>query len=117
MRKYDRARFYTKHLLNGVPRFDFNSTAWVKYRKDIKKLSTEVYVVTKANENRIWKISDQFYGSFDYWWLLCLVNDILDPTSEIPAGKHMVIPRLSDLEVFYQKIVLKSKGVLVARQQ
>ena len=32
------------------------------------------------------------YGSVDLWWLICSSNSIIDPNTELNAGKQIKIP-------------------------
>lgn len=57
------------------------------------KDSTDVvYVVENAYENRLDLIASMFYGEPRLSWLLAQYNSIIDPTSEIIAGRMLLIP-------------------------
>jgi hypothetical protein len=51
-----------------------------------------IYVVENFYENRLDLISAVFYGQSRYWWLLAQYNNILDPFSEVEAGRVLFIP-------------------------
>lgn len=44
------------------------------------------------------------YGSEQYWWLICLVNGVVDPINEIAAGMNLIIPTKADLDAFIKKV-------------
>lgn len=51
-----------------------------------------IYVVENFYENRLDLISAVFYGQSRYWWLIAQYNNILDPFSEVEAGRVLFIP-------------------------
>lgn len=51
-----------------------------------------VYTVENFYENRPDLISSVFYGEPRYWWFIAQYNKILDPYSEITAGRILLIP-------------------------
>lgn len=52
----------------------------------------ETGVVPTGVENRPDLISDVFYGTPKYWWLLMLVNNITDPFEGFNIGDTIKIP-------------------------
>lgn len=59
-----------------------------------------VYVVENFYENRLDLISAVFYSEPRYWWVIAQYNNILDPFTEVSAGRILLIPtptRLSTL--------------------
>lgn len=51
-----------------------------------------VYTVENLYEGNPQVISTLFYGEPRYWWFICQFNNILDPISEIVAGRVLIIP-------------------------
>lgn len=51
-----------------------------------------VYAVENFYENRLDLISAVFYGQPRYWWLIAQYNNILDPATEVEAGRVLFIP-------------------------
>ena len=37
-------------------------------------------------------LSYRFYGTIEYWWIICRFNDVSDPTSMPVAGTYLRIP-------------------------
>ena len=54
----------------------------------------EVGYVPAGYEHRPDLISNVFYGSPKNWWLLMLVNSIIDPNEGFKLNERIVIPRL-----------------------
>lgn len=51
-----------------------------------------IYVVPPAGEYRLDLISTQFYGVPDLWWILAIVNNVIDPVVAVPAGTSIRVP-------------------------
>lgn len=56
----------------------------------------QYYTVTKSEENRLDIISNMYYNTPKYWWIIALANYILDPF-DIPVGTNLRIPPLLSL--------------------
>jgi len=54
----------------------------------------EVGYVPAGYEHRPDLIANVFYGSPKNWWLLMLVNSIIDPNEGFKLNERIVIPRL-----------------------
>jgi len=44
------------------------------------------------------------YGIEDYWWILCLINGIVDPINEINLGDSLIIPNTGDINAYFNVI-------------
>ena len=64
----------------------------------------QYFTVTKVEENRLDIVSQKYYGTPRYWWVIALANYILDPF-DVPLGTSLRIPPLTSL--------YKKGGVLV----
>ena len=51
-----------------------------------------IYAVENFYENRLDLIASVFYNEPRYWWVIAQYNNILDPFSEITAGRILRIP-------------------------
>jgi len=54
------------------------------------------YVIQKEEEFRPDLLSEKFYGSPFYDWLICINNGIKDPLKELTKGKRIVIPDINN---------------------
>jgi len=82
---------------------------WVRFPKFIDQKQVATFRVNQAREFRLDLIADDFYSDTSLWWLLALVNKILDPVSEVSIGKVLIIPSLVDIEDFYQAIQARKR--------
>jgi hypothetical protein len=57
------------------------------------------YVVEKFYEGRIDLIASVFYNEPRLWWLLAQFNNILDPLTEVTAGRVLLIPAKSRIDM------------------
>lgn len=62
-------------------------------RNNFKRDKTDrAYTIENIYEGNPQVISTVFYGEPRYWWFICQFNNILDPISEITAGRVIYIP-------------------------
>ena len=54
----------------------------------------DVGYIPAGYEHRPDLISDIFYDTPEYWWLLLLFNNIIDPFEGFRAGDRILIPKL-----------------------
>jgi hypothetical protein len=64
------------------------------------------YIVENFYTGRLDLIASVFYNEPRYWWVIAQYNNILDPFSEIVAGRILLIPQMSRL----QQMLLTQKG-------
>lgn len=56
-----------------------------------------IFTVTQPWENRLDKISAQFYSTTRFWWAIAQINNLVDPLTEIPVGTQLRIPNRARL--------------------
>lgn len=92
-RKYEnlsRYRVYRQILSDDTYLESFN-------QKEIEKSDGDVYhIVTKQEENRLDMISNNYYGTPEYWWILAIANNFIDPFV-LTSGTSVRIPPLDVL--------------------
>ena len=54
-------------------------------------------------------ISWNTYGSHDYWWMISIANQMVNPESEIIPGMNLFVPTATDVGAF--------NSLVTARQQ
>lgn len=102
-----RQRLWSKEVVDNNLEYDFLGNKNI----DFKSLPTPAsFVVTAPFINRIDLISYQVYGTVDLWWLICIVNDILDPFSEVTLGKTLKIVTLDAYYNLYNKNITVPKN-------
>jgi len=72
-------------------------------RRFVMDYPVTYYRATADDEMRMDLISYKTYGSVKYWWIICFVNGIHNPLTDIKAGDLLKIPNVLDIYVFYKK--------------
>ena len=62
---------------NGVSITDI--THRLDMLKTVQDYATMYYPVTIAENATPEKVSEQYYGTQDYWWIVCAINKVIDP--------------------------------------
>jgi len=52
-----------------------------------------LYTVPQAGEGRLDLVSQQFYGTPELWWVIAMVNNLLDPLVGFTVGQTVRVPR------------------------
>jgi hypothetical protein len=82
----------SRYVQGGVSETQNVRIEWWERSVFAKDPSDRVYVVEPIYEGRLDNISNAFYGDPRYWWVLAQFNNILDPASEVVAGRALLIP-------------------------
>ena len=73
------------------------------------KRDAATFIKYRAQDNeRIENISQKFYSTPDFWWILCIFNDIRNPFYDLPLSENQIIElarRLGDEERKYPEKV------------
>jgi hypothetical protein len=72
-----------------------------------------VYTVENFYEGRLDLISSVFYNEPRWWWVLAQYNNILNPFSEVVAGRILLIPSKSRLPLMLNN----RKGGIPSKKQ
>ena len=62
---------------NGVSIADI--THRLNMLKTVEKYATMYYSVTIDETSSPEKVAEQYYGTSDYWWIVCAINKVIDP--------------------------------------
>jgi hypothetical protein len=83
-----------KRSHRGKPLQDLvNSKEWKSFLvDDLESYEYKVAIVPANMEFRADLIALAAFGSEKLWWLICTVNGIIDPMTELIAGKQIYIP-------------------------
>lgn len=93
----DNAIYFKESLSNlfniynkdGINFFNINRTFVIDIPKEVEKNYVTYYI---ASENEFWtNISYKHYQSIRYWWLICKVNGITNPTIGPKSGQVIKI--------------------------
>lgn len=102
----ERTILYQKILLEGNTEFDYIDSNL----EEMELTTTEKLVINSVYENRPDLISFQFFGNFDFGWLVAYHNDIVDPLTEFVSGREINIPSIEDYYRFVNRN--KKKGII-----
>ena len=81
-----------RYVGGGVTETNNGFLEWWERYSFAKDSSDTVYTVENANENRLDLIAAIFYGDTSLSWLLAQYNNIIDPMTEVTAGRLLLIP-------------------------
>lgn len=65
------------------------------------------YRVTSSDHMRPDIISYKVYGVVEFWWVICLVNSISSPLTDLVEGLVLTIPNKLDIYSFQRKYRLR----------
>lgn len=84
----------TKRFHRDKPYMDLvSSKLWKAFLVDgLKKYDYKISVIPASMEFRPDLISGAAYGTEKLWWLVCTANAIIDPNTELVAGKQILLP-------------------------
>lgn len=83
---------YSRYVAGGTTEYANGFVEWWERFNFAKDSSDTVYVVENFYENRLDLIASVFYKESRYAWFLAQYNNILDPFSEVTAGRVLLIP-------------------------
>jgi hypothetical protein len=97
-----RDSYYNVLSYKGDLQLDLLSSTFKDFKNYIKRRMIRVITINEDMENNADLISYKFYGTSNWWWLICYVNNITDPFTELTRGTEIVIPDLSDISNYIQ---------------
>jgi hypothetical protein len=100
MDKFNRTNFYNEESVDAIIERDMLTNTTDVFNN---KTDYSFYVIKDYDLLRPDLISFRLYGSLAYWWILMKVNDIEDIWNDLYVGKVLVIPKFSDIEIYYDK--------------
>lgn len=82
----------SRYVQGGVTETQNSRLEWWERSVFSRDATDRIYIVENIYEGRLDNISAVFYGEPRYWWVIAQMNNILDPASEIIAGRALIIP-------------------------
>jgi hypothetical protein len=82
---YHKGKIIATSLHTGLP----------QYLRNLSKLSYEVGYIPAGYEHRPDLISDLFYDTVAFDWLIMMFNNIKDPFQELNVNDRILIPNLT----------------------
>lgn len=95
----NRTKFYNKTVVNNIQEVDLLYHNLSKFKM---KYDPTYYRADTTDVMRPDLISYKNYGTIRYWWIVCLVNNIHNPFSDITVGAIIKIPNILDIYDFYK---------------
>ena len=87
-------------------------------KNSIKSDKTDIiYYVEKKYENKPHLLGYVFYGDELLWWIICQVNGIIDPLTELTEGLMLRIPTLDRVKAQLFSNNVKAGGISSTRNQ
>jgi len=103
LNRFSRGNFYGSVVdPNGRTIIDPINFSFSEFYNFIKDKEALIHRVTEDQEAMPDLISFINYNSENYWWIICFINKISDPLTELPPGKILGIPLLNDIEEYFQ---------------
>ena len=100
----DRTKFFNIATVGGINELDYLDHPLSSF----EIVHTPVYYKTDEHDvGRPDLISFELYRTVKYWWIICLVNNIVNPFTDIVVGSILLIPHLADIYDFYKKFKVR----------
>lgn len=96
----DRLNLYNVVEVDGKQEYDYLSHDLNSFQVNYP---VQLYIVTEDDLLRPDLISYKLYGSVQYWWVVCYMNDIDDVFKDLEVGMQLSIPHILDLLDFYKE--------------
>lgn len=96
----NRLLFYSEFDNDGTKELDYLYNSLSNFEQNYE---STYYRVKESDVYRPYLISYNLYGTVNYWWLICFVNNINDVFYELQVGMLLEIPNILDINDFYQK--------------
>lgn len=97
----DRTDLFTVATVSGNTELDWLSSPLMTYT--FQNLTT--FTVPSYMVGRLDLVSFAAYGVPDFWWLIGIVNNIMDPFDDMSSGQVLKIPSLNEYFTFYNQNV------------
>jgi hypothetical protein len=82
----------SRYVHGGSTEIANDRVEWWEKKSFPSDETDQIYVVENIYEGNPQAISTVFYGEPRYWWFIAQFNNILDPVTEITAGRILSIP-------------------------
>ena len=93
------------------PYFDYLSPKYINIKFLLQ--AAKSYIVDVNDAANAPGIAFAFYGSVDYWWVVCMFNGIIDPITELTPGRVLQLPTLADVNAFLSSQDTRQLSTLV----
>lgn len=102
----DRTLFYQKVYNTDTETYELDFL-WSNMNKFTMEFPPSYYRITNQDIKRPDLISYRFYNTINYWWVICLANNIDSPLEDIALGTVIKIPSKVDIYNFIRKYQIR----------
>lgn len=95
-----RTIFFNTSIVNGSKEVDH---LWNTLASFELNFEPRYYRVSSHDFGQPDLISKKMYNTESYWWIICLVNNIMNPLLDIIEGEILKIPNLLDIYEFHKR--------------
>lgn len=85
-------RSSSRYVAGGTTETNKLALEWWERNQLKLDVTDRIYVVEKKFAGRLDQISALFLNEPRYWWVIAMLNNILDPYSEVKEGVILYIP-------------------------
>jgi hypothetical protein len=83
---------YSRYVSGGTTEVGQNAIEWWERQTFTSNPDDQVYVVERRFANRLDLIAATFLDEPRHWWVIAMLNNILDPYNEVTEGTIIYIP-------------------------
>jgi hypothetical protein len=86
-------------MFTNTPVYEINGEVVFGLLRDavVADATDRLYTIPQGGDNRLWLISQYHYSTPELWWVLSMVNNIVDPLAGVPAGTELRVPTINRL--------------------
>ena len=93
----------SRYVGGGITETANNRLEWWERTIFSQDVTDVIYTVENFYEGRLDLIALAFLNDPRYWWVIAQLNNILDPVTEITAGRKLIIPTVDRLNLMLNK--------------
>lgn len=97
----DRKRLYEKNVIDGNKEIDLLQSVIPNMRFD--ENYTRSIIVSSDMLGRLDLISNYFYNTTEFWWLIAQYNNIINPIEDMKIGQLIKIPSMIEFYNIYNR--------------
>jgi len=83
---------YSRYVHGGTTEVNGQRLEWFERATFTVDPSDIAYVVEDRYAGRLDLLASVFYNEPRYWWVIAMVNNVLDPATEVVPGRVLYVP-------------------------
>lgn len=105
-KRFNRSNFIEDFNNNGVMEKNFDTPYFSDFQLNYPY---KIHMITGEFSGRPDILSQYYYNSVDYWWIIGKVNNIDDWWNDVEIGDEIIIPDVRDIQDFYLRFKQRKK--------